>query len=134
MANKKTTKKEFYAALREMVEGVDMVGEYPADKVLEFIDTQVAQLEAKATKAAEAAAKKRAAGDQLRAEVLALITTQYQNADEITEALGRDDISRPKVIARLTQLVRAGEIVKEQIKGEDGRKVMHYKRLEVVPA
>lgn len=126
MADVKITKKEFYAALRTMVEGIDVVGEIPADKVLEFIDTQVAQIDAKADKAKERAAKNRAASDELRAEVFSHITDEFQTADAITEVVVGEDITKAKVIARLTQLVKTGEIVKEQQKiGE--RKVMCYK-------
>lgn len=126
MADVKITKKEFYAALRTMVEGIEKVGEIPTDKVLEFIDTQVAQIDAKADKAKERAAKNRAAGDELRAEVLSHITDEFQTADAITEVVVGEDITKAKVIARLTQLVKTGEIVKEQQKVGD-RKVMCYK-------
>lgn len=126
MADVKITKKEFYAALRTMVEGIEAVGEIPADKVLEFIDTQVAQIDAKAGKAKERAAKNKAAGDELRAEVFAHITEEFQTADAITEVVVGEDITKAKVIARLTQLVKAGDIVKEQQKVGD-RKVMCYK-------
>ena len=38
---KKLTKKDYYAALRAMVEGVETVGDIPADEVLAFIDKTV---------------------------------------------------------------------------------------------
>ena len=38
MAETKITKKDFFAAIRTMVEGVEAVGDIPADKVLEFIE------------------------------------------------------------------------------------------------
>ena len=124
---KKLTKKDFYAALRTMVEGVDAVGDIPADEVLAFIDKTVEQIDAKATKAKEKAAEKKADGDALRADVLAVITNEFQTADAITAALDNEEITKAKVVARLTQLVKAEEVVKEQMKVDDGRKVMCYK-------
>ena len=123
---KKLTKKDFYAALRTMVEGVDAVGDIPADEVLAFIDKTVEQIDAKATKAKEKAAEKKADGDALRADVLAVITNEFQTADAITAALDNEEITKAKVVARLTQLVKAQEVVKEQMKVDD-RKVMCYK-------
>lgn len=126
MADTKITKKDFFAAIRTMVEGIEAVGDIPADKVLEFIDTQVAQIDAKAAKAR--AGEKKAEGDALRAEVAAHITTEFQTADDITALVeGFEDITKAKVVARLTQLVNNNQVEKEQIKTEDGRKVMAYR-------
>ena len=95
---------------------------------LEFIDTQVAQIDAKAAKAKERAGEKKAEGDALRAEVAAHITTEFQTADDITALVeGFEDVTKAKIVARLAQLVKAGIVVKEQVKTEDGRKVMAYK-------
>lgn len=127
MTETKITKKDYFAAIRAMVEGIEFVGNIPADKVLKFIDTQVAQIDAKAAKAKERAGEKRAEGDALRAEVAAHITTEFQTADDITALVeGFEDITKAKVVARLTQLVNAGTVVKEQVKIGD-RKVMAYK-------
>ena len=122
---KKLTKKDFYAAIRAMVEGVDTVGEIPADEVLAFIDKTVEQIDAKAAKAKEKAAEKKTAGDELRAEVLALVTDEFQTADAITAALGKEDVSKSKVVSRLTQLIATGEVVKDQAKIGDSKKVVY---------
>ena len=127
MTETKITKKDYFAAIRAMVEGIEFVGNIPADRVLEFIDTQVAQIDAKAAKAKERAGEKKAEGDALRAEVAAHITAEFQTADDITALIeGFEDITKAKVVARLTQLVNAGTVVKEQVKVGD-RKVMAYK-------
>lgn len=127
MADTKITKREYFAAIRTMVEGTDKVGEIPADQVLEFIDTQVAQLDAKAAKAKANAAAKKAEGDELRAVVKAVLTDEFQTRDDIFAQIdGGDDLTVAKVGARLTQLVASGDAVKEQIKAGD-RKVMGYK-------
>ena len=126
MEKVRVTKRDYFEALRALVEGIDAVGEYSADEVLEFIDTQVAQLDAKAAKAKEKAAEKKVEGDALREKVLSVITNEPQTADAITAALDDAEVTKSKVVARLTQLFKAGDIVKEEVKTEAGKK-MTYK-------
>lgn len=122
----KVTKKDYFEALKVAVEGMDTVGEYAVEDVINFIDTQIAQLDAKAAKAKENAAKKAAEGDELRVAVLAAVTDTFQTADEITAAIEGEDVTKSKVVARLTQLVKAGDVVKEEQKTDNGKK-MAYK-------
>ena len=120
------TKKQYFEALKEMVNGVDTVGEYPAADVIDFIDKQIAQIDNKAAKAKERAAAKRAEGDELRATIKSVLTDEFQTADAITEAINDEEVTKSKVVARLSQLVKVGEAVKEQNKiGE--RQLMTYK-------
>ena len=123
----KITKKDFYGALIELVEGMETVGAYDAKDVQEFLKKQVEQIDAKAAKAKERAAKAKAEGDELTKAVEAVITAEFQTADAITEQVDFEDVTKSKVVARLTKLVAAEKIVKEQIKTEDGRKVMAYR-------
>lgn len=128
---KKVTKKEWYAEIRKVVEAADVENK---DGALEFIDNQVKLLEAKAAKAQENAAKKKADGDNLREAVYNVLTTELQTIDQITEqvVIEGEDITRNKVTARLTQLVKAGMAVKDTVKTDDGRKVTAYKVAESV--
>lgn len=123
---KKLTKKDFYAAIRGMVEGIEMVGDIPADEVLAFIDKTVEQIDAKAAKAKEKAAEKKTEGDELRAAVEAILTDELQTIDAIAAQVEGEDVTKSKVTARLTQLVKADIARKEQVKDESGRKVMAY--------
>ena len=125
---KKVTKKEYFGALRALVEDMDGVGDYTVDEVLEFIDAQVAQIDKKNAKAKEAAAKKRAESDELTDKIYDLITDEAQTADEITAAVGDEEVTKSKVVSRLSKLVDAGKVVKEAIK-KDGSasKKMTYK-------
>lgn len=126
---KKVTKKEWYAEIRKIIEAADVENK---DGVLEFIDNQVKLLEAKAAKAQENAAKKKADGDNLREAVYNVLTTELQTIDQITEqvVIEGEDITRNKVTARLTQLVKADMAVKDTVKTDDGRKVTAYKVAE----
>ena len=122
----KITKKDFYGALIELVKGMEKVGAYDAKDVKEFLEKQVAQIDAKAAKAKERAAKVKEEGDELTKAVEAVITGEFQTADAITEQVDFEDVTKSKVVARLTKLVNAEKIVKEQRKvGE--HKAMCYK-------
>lgn len=127
MANNKVTKRDYFNAIRVMVENSDAVGEYTVEEVLDFIDKQVAQLDAKAVKAKEKAVEKKAEGDELREKVFELVNSDWQTADDLTEALGDEEVSRAKIVARLTQLEKAGRIVKATAKMDDGKKRMVYR-------
>ena len=132
----KLTKKDFYMALRGMVECAEFVGEIPAEEVLAFIDKTVEQIDNKATKAKEKAAEKKAADDEIYKAVVAALTTDFQTIDEITaavqEATGDEEITKSKVTARLTKAVKAEVAKKEQVKRES-RKIMAY-ALKEAPA
>ena len=128
MADTKITKKDFFAAIRTMVEGVETVGDIPADKVLEFIDTHVAQIDAKAAKAKERAGEKKAEGDEISKRILEVLTDDFQTGECITQLVSDiPEITKSKVVARLSNLVKQGKVEKEQIKTEDRRKVMAYR-------
>lgn len=128
----KITKKVVLEAIRTAAEAgsVDFGDVVSADDVIAYADTAIAQLDAKAAKAKEKAAEKKADGDALRAVVEGAVSDELKTIDAITEAVqavdGYEDVTKSKVTARLTQLVKAGSIHKEQVKTEDGRKVMAY--------
>lgn len=123
---KKITKKQVFEALIGAVTGMDKVGDIDAETVIATLETAVAQIDAKAAKAKERAAEKKTAGDALRAEIETLLTDEFQTADAITEQVTAEDVTKSKVVSRLSQLVAAGVAAKEQIKVDD-RKLMGYK-------
>ena len=124
MAEVKVTKKDWYAQIRAVVEASD---NEQKEGILGFIDHEVELLEAKAAQAAERAASKKADGDELRNAVQAVLTDGLQTIDAITAQIEGEDITKAKVTARLTQLVKAGVATKDIVKTEDGRKVTAYK-------
>lgn len=120
---KKVTKAMMFEAVREVVEASD--AEMKAEMV-EFIDKQLEQLAAKAEKAKARAAEKKIAGDELREVVKSVLTDEFQTIDAITAQIVGEDVTKAKVTARLTQLIKSEEAVKEQVKA-GSRKVMAYK-------
>ena len=120
---KKLTKKEVLLGIRTFINGEDT--DVTLEDMVDYIDTTLAQLDKKAEKAAERAAKNKAEGDELRAKVLALVTDTPQTADEITASLGDAEVSKAKVVARLTQLVKTEVVKKEETKIGDSRKMVY---------
>jgi hypothetical protein len=123
MAEVKMTKAMWFEAIRDIVEASDAEHK---DEMVEFIDKQMELLAAKAEKAKERAAAKKVEGDELREVVHSVLTDEFQPIDEIVAQIDGEDITKAKVTARLTQLVKAEMAVKEQVT-IDKRKVMAYK-------
>lgn len=121
---KKVTKKENYEMLMEIVENSN--SEMKAELV-DFITKQIESIDAKAAKAKEKAAEKRAEGDELRAAVKAVLTEELQTAETILGQIEGEELTKAKIVARLTQLVKNGEASKEEVKTEEGKKVMAYR-------
>ena len=125
--NKKLTKKDYFGMIREMVEGASVENK---EELLAFVDSQVTMLDAKAEKAKARAAEKRAEGDELRATVKAVLTNEFQGIEDILPQVEGEEITKAKIIARLTQLVKAGEVEKAKAKTEDKKEITVYKLAE----
>ena len=95
------------------------------DEVLAFIEKQVAAIDRKNAKAKERAAEKRADGDALRGAIEGLLTDAPKTVNDILDELGDDTLTPAKVVARMTQLVKAEKAAKETVKIE-GRKLVGY--------
>ena len=125
------TKKELLNAVIEMAlnfEGTVEIGEkkIAGNDVVEFAEKTIAQLDAKAVKAKEKAAEKKVA-DPLRDAVAEALTDAPQTVDEITAKVEGEDVTKAKVVARLTALVKAGVAGKAETKIEGRKgKVMTY--------
>lgn len=131
----KMTKAMYFEVIRGIVEGLD-AGAFPkgvgADDVLDFIDRQVELLDKRAAASKERAAKKRAASDELTELIYTMIfeAEDFITADEIVEKIDDEEVTKNKVTARVSKLVKAGRVAKEQVKLEDGKKRMAYKVAE----
>ena len=121
---KKLTKKDFYAMLTEIVEATEV--EMKED-LLAFIDKEVSLIDAKAEKAKARAAEKKAEGDALRDAVQAVLTEEYQTINDIASQVEGEEITKAKITARLTSLVKNGLAEKVDVKTEDGKTVKAYK-------
>lgn len=105
---------------------VEEIKELCADKahIVEFCDKYLASAEAKKVKAAERAAAKRAAGDELQALIASLLTTEPQTAEQLLAQIEDEsgELTKQKVVARMTNLVKFGQASKCDVKVEvDGK-------------
>ena len=121
---KKLTKKDFYAMLTEIVEATEV--EMKED-LLAFINKEVSLIDAKAEKAKARAAEKKAEGDALRDAVQSVLTEEYQTINDIASQVEGEEITKAKITARLTSLVKNGLAEKADVKTEDGKTVKAYK-------
>ena len=126
----KMTKRDYFNAISNAIASMDSVDGVAVADVQVFIDARIAELDKKAESAKKSAAKKRAAGDELRTQVEATLTDELQTIDAITSQIEGEEITRAKVQARLSQLVKAGIAIKDDV--EDGkRKVKGYRLASV---
>ena len=127
MATEKITKKAYFEMLKDIVAATDTADK---DNLLAFIDTNIAQLDAKAAKAKEKAAEKKVEGDELREKIAACLTTEPKDIATILDEVGDEELTRAKVTARLAQLINLGIATKEVTKTADGKKATVYKLAE----
>ena len=121
---KKVTKKEKYEMIKEIIANMEVEGK---DELVAFLDKQIDGIVAKAEKAKERNAEKKAAGDELREVVQEILTDEYQTIDAIVAQIEGEEITKAKVTARLTSLVNNGIAEKADVKDDEGRKLKAYK-------
>lgn len=117
---KKVTKKEMFTEIKAVLETVE-----GSEELVAFVEKQIEALDNEAAKAKERKAKK-VAEDTLKDTVANLLTDEFQTAEAIVDAIGDEEVSKAKVVNRLSKLIADGVAVKEQTKVGD-RKVVCYK-------
>lgn len=123
MEEKKVTKRDNFVEIREVLE---KAGEIDLAAVMSH---EIELLDKKAESNKVRAAKRKIEGDELRDTISNILTDDLQTVDEIVEQIDNAEISKAKVVARLTQLVKIGEAEKEQVTTDDKKKVMAYRRV-----
>lgn len=111
----KITKREMFEAIKETFE--TGACKYDAATVMAFCDKEIASLDAKAAKAKERAAAKKAEADVLMGQVEDALTGEFQTIADIAAAVSavNADATVSRVTYRLTRLVEAGIAEKTQI-------------------
>lgn len=121
---KKVTKKDKYEMIKEILGNVEVEGK---EELVEFLDKQIASIVAKADKARERSAERKAAGDELREVVQSVLTEEFQTIDAIVAQIEGEEITKAKITARLTSLVNNGIAEKTDVKDDEGRKLKAYR-------
>lgn len=123
----KITKAQYFEAIKAIVAGEET--EITVEQITEFCDTQIEQLAARAEKAKERAAAKKAESDAMTDAIAATLTDEAQLAEDILEQIiGEfEDATKAKVVARLTKLVASGRANKEQVavEGAKGKRMAY---------
>lgn len=130
----KITKREMYEAIKETFETGTC--KFDAATVTAFCDKEIAALDAKATKAKERAAAKKAEADVLMGQVEDALTDEFQVIADIAAAVAEvnADATVSKVTYRLGKLVEAGAAEKTQVtipatETSKARKVQAYRAI-----
>ena len=128
----KITKREMFVAIKETFETGSC--KFDAQTVKDFCDKEIASLDAKAAKAKERAAAKKAEADVLMTQVEEALTGEYQTIADIAAAVAavNADATVSKVTYRLTKLVESGVAEKTQTtipatENSKARKVQAYR-------
>ena len=132
----KITKREMFEAIKETFETGTC--KFDAATVTAFCDKEIAALDAKAAKAKERAAAKKAEADVLMDQVRDALTGEFQTIADIAAAVAEvnADATVSKVTYRLTKLVEAGEAEETDVTvpGVDGAKARKVKAFRAVEA
>ena len=132
----KITKREMFEAIKETFETGTC--KFDAATVMAFCDKEIASLDAKAAKAKERAAAKKAEADVLMDQVRDALTGEFQTIADIAAAIAEvnADATVSKVTYRLTKLVEAGDAEKTDVTvpGVDGAKARKVKAFRIVEA
>ena len=119
----KMTKVDYFEQLAGIVEASDVENK---EDILKFIQGSIETLENRKRAAQERAEKKKNEPDELADAVKAVLSEELQTADDIAAQIEGEDVTKQKVVARLTKMVNAGTVRKDSIKTDDKRKVMGY--------
>ena len=129
----KITKREMFEAIKETFETGSC--KFDAATVMAFCDKEIASLDAKAAKAKERAAAKKAEADVLMDQVRDALTGEFQTIADIAAAVAEvnADATVSKVTYRLTKLVEAGDAEKTDVTvpGVDGAKARKVKAFRI---
>ena len=131
----KITKREMYEAIKETFETGSC--KFDAATVTAFCDKEIAALDAKAAKAKERAAAKKAEADVLMGQVQEALTDEFRTIADIAAdvAEANEDATVSKVQYRLNKLVENQVAEKTQVTipasaGSKARKVMAYRLIQ----
>ena len=132
----KITKREMFEAIKETFETGSC--KFDAATVMAFCDKEIASLDAKAAKAKERAAAKKAEADVLMDQVRDTLTGEFQTIADIAANVAEvnADATVSKVTYRLTKLVEAGDAEKTDVSvpGVDGGKARKVKAFRAILA
>lgn len=114
----KITKRTILAQIDEIVEFIvaeEFDLDVDVDAIRNYIENEILLLDKKAAQSKARHDQERAKGDELRDRVYALIKPEVQVLNDLLTALNDNEVSQQKVTARISQLVKMGKVVREEV-------------------
>lgn len=136
--NKTTKREHFNNILLLLAKAEDMVGgvDFSIKDTVDFIQNELSLLDNRSAAAKRRAEKQKEKGDQLRSQILEVISTEeFMCLQDILKALSEEvsDLTVQKIIPRCKQLVEQGDIEKGEVSvpssDNKSRKVVGYRRI-----
>ena len=121
---KKVTKAQILNAIKTVAEGTDFGAEVSAADVIAYCDTTLEQMANKVAKDKARAAEKRA-NDTILTQVAEALTDEFQTVEAIVESINDEEVTKMKVVNRLTKLVADGKAVKDTVKADKATKAVY---------
>ena len=130
-----TVEKKTQAQMFDEIRGI-LINQGAPYEYVEFLDGRIALLAAQADKAKQRKAAKEKPEDVLLAAVAAQLGEKLKTSEEIVVALEGEfpEVTKNKVVARLTQLIRDGVAGKIQVSAGGGKRIMAYALAEFMPS
>lgn len=130
----KITKKDHFNAIINLLNKVaemDAFADTDVDAEIMFCEKELETLDRRSARSKENAEKKKAEPDEIYDLVSAVISDEFASIQELTNAIGREDVSKGKVANRLAKMVKAGIAEKGEVTEPDllgkNRKVSAYR-------
>ena len=123
----KITKKMILTAVKNAALAGTVFEGVTTEDVVNYVDTTIAQLEAKNEKAKERAAEKRKESDALTDVIASVLTDEPQTIADVVAQIEGDEVTPAMISSRAKKLIDAGVATKVSVK-VGNRTVVAYKK------
>lgn len=126
------TKRDVLIALIEAIDAGDVEindSRITLDDIKDYAEEAIIQIDMKNERSRIRSLEKRREIDKLRAKVKAALTDEFQTGDQILAKIEGDNVTKAKVVSRLSDLIKYNEAVKDNITNEYGSRIVVYKKI-----
>lgn len=126
------TKRDVLIALIEAIDAGDVEindSRITLDDIKDYAEEAIIQIDMKNERSRIRSLEKRREIDKLRADVKAALTDEFQTGDQILAKIEGDNITKAKVVSRLSDLIKHNEAIKDNITNEYGSRIVVYKKI-----
>ena len=126
------TKRDVLIALIEAIDAGDVEindSRITLDDIRDYAEEAMIQIDMKNERSRIKSLARRRETDRLRADVKEALTDEFQTGDEILAKVQGTNITKAKVVSRLSDLIKHNEAVKDNITNEYGSRIVVYKKV-----